>query len=53
VTGASKDEKDKFLPRAQQVEYARFVARAIGGRGACAIEAGTGTDKTNACPGLF
>jgi hypothetical protein len=50
VTGASKDEKDKFLPRA---EYARFVARVIGGRGAYAIEAGTGTGKTNARPGLF
>ena len=46
VSGASKDGKDKFLPRAQQVEYARFVARAIGGRGAYAIEAGTGTGKT-------
>lgn len=46
LSGASKDGKEKFLPRAQQVEYARFVARAIGGRGAYAIEAGTGTGKT-------
>lgn len=53
MTGASKDWKDKFLLRAQQVEYACFVARAIGGREAYAIEAGTGTGKTDARPGLF
>ncbi|AYA36612.1 ATP-dependent DNA helicase [Hymenobacter oligotrophus] len=38
--------KHPFQPRPQQLEYARFIARAVGRRGAFAIEAGTGTGKT-------
>ncbi|AHJ95535.1 hypothetical protein Hsw_PA0202 (plasmid) [Hymenobacter swuensis DY53] len=46
LAGAGRDSKDKLQTRPQQVEYAQFVAQSIGGRGAYAIEAGTGTGKT-------